>query len=260
MTRHIRILIGILALMILALVGVVALIVATRGRTQAVDYDASMSPTAPIILNTQQLTDYALTQTKWATHIAATDTAIYLTYPPGEFATLPALTLTPSPTALAVQPCGWMWATQFNPELSETLQAEFEDDDHVSLVQAESFGENCLNADGSIRYFAAMQTDFRIFMVIDVPRNDIAAAQTALEPLMLDTLSILADYPPDQTPGPNPGRIMFEIRVRNGPTDGGYLLQVDYTQAMDALDRGLSGEALFEALGRLIERPSMAAT
>ena len=255
MLSQFRILTGILLLMILAFVGVVALMIVTRDKPDTIGYDASMSPTAPFILNTQQLTEYAATRTAWATEVAATYTAVYLTeQAPGNIPV--------SPTSLSPQfePCGWMWATHFNPELSETLQAEFEGNASVFLARAESFGENCLNADGSIRRFIERQTDFRIFIRIDVPHNDIAAAQVALEPIMKDIFEVLANYPPDETAGPQPGIITLEVSVRNGPTDGGYLLQVDYIQAMDVLAQRLSGAAFFEALGNLIERLSMAPT
>src|SRR5690606_36220682 len=76
-----------------------------------------------------------------------------------------AMTVLPSSAAVTntSEMCGWQWASQINRELTPQLQQQLTEVlvnvDSVE-ARAESFGENCLNPDGSVRYFATMQTDF----------------------------------------------------------------------------------------------------
>jgi hypothetical protein len=162
-----------------------------------------------------------------------------------------AMTVLPSTTTIESAACGWMWATQINPELSAQVQQQLMQVlvtvDSVE-ARAEAFGENCLNADGSVRYFATMQTDFRVMVQISsLPLNDLPAAEVIVAPIMLDILRVLADYPVGQTPGPMPGQISIEFPAGNKP----YWLAVDYNTAMDALDQNLTGNDLLDALGGL---------
>ena len=165
-----------------------------------------------------------------------------------------AMTILPPPSTTAqVQSvdCGWMWATQINPELSAEIQQQLAEV-LISVgsveARAEGFGENCLNRDGTVRYFATMETHFWVVVKIDsLPPDDLTAAQEIVSPVVRDILNILADYPVEDTPGPMPGQINIQFPVRNTA----YWLSADYNAAMDALNQNLRDNALLDALGGL---------
>lgn len=153
-----------------------------------------------------------------------------------------------TPTAVARNMCGWQWASQANPELSAEIQMRLDErlPDSVSVeAQAESFGENCINGDGTAAGFGAMQTDFRITVTIDnLPDGDAGAIIEIIAPVLRDILLVLSDYPPDTNPGPMSGMIGIEFTGQ----DTVRRMWANYGSVMDILGQGLSGRALLTAL------------
>jgi hypothetical protein len=108
-------------------------------------------------------------------------------------------------------------------------------------ARAYAFGENCLNAQGEVQYFATMETDFEL--VLPVPA---LADRESVGNRTADVLAVLAhDFAPDATPGPQPGRIALIV------SDGSHEahLSVPQGQAADVVARGLHGSALLDEPG-----------
>jgi hypothetical protein len=78
----------------------------------------------------------------------------------------------------------------------------------VESARAEAYGENCVNADGSVETFAARETDFYITLTA----ADLAD-EVVLGNLLEQTLAILDQFPVDQTPGPNPGYVGITFKA-----------------------------------------------
>lgn len=146
--------------------------------------------------------------------------------PPPEMATV-VVVATPEPM------CAWVWATESLAELTAQVQDALDEAGLEASVDASAFGENCLNPDGSVRYFATMQTDFD--MTVDALTDD----------TILAVLRVLARFPVESTPGPMPGRVTIRF------ADSGQQLQFQYDQGLDVLNRDLTGRVLLEALGGL---------
>jgi hypothetical protein len=111
-------------------------------------------------------------------------------------------TVTPD-TITSYAQCGWSWATQPLPDLSAEVQSAL---DAAGLkgvtVSAEAFGENCITASGNVDHFATMETDFRF----QVEVRDLSDSSD-LGDLLERILVVLDAFPPDATPGPQPGYI-----------------------------------------------------
>jgi hypothetical protein len=148
-------------------------------------------------------------------------------------------TITPT-TALPYTECIWNWASNDLPDVTTQFQAAL-DTAGITYTQASAYayGENCLNQTGEIQYFAEMETDFRI----ELPAAD-------LDPETLGTLVapvlmiVVNQFPPDSTPGPQPGRIEFRLVAGSEQS----AVTVEQERAEEVVRSGLSGAALWEAL------------
>ncbi len=246
MARHTRIGILIGLLVALPLIGLAGIAIFVQDRQPAVDESELYSATALPFTN-EQLTQTAYQLLHDLT--AAVDARVQAMHS----ASLNP-TLTPSPTALPGQntACGWQWATQPNEALSAEIQrrlAQLLTGIDAVMARAEIFGENCVNTDGSVRYFAGMQTDFRVNIRLQSWDDNNPAVQNVLSALSREVLIVLADYPPEDTAGPNPGHIRINFSTASAPDTPVYSLWTAYTEAMTALNQNLSGTALLEALG-----------
>lgn len=165
-----------------------------------------------------------------------------------------AMTVLPPPSSPAdntsYATCGWQWASQINQELTPQLQQQLTEAlVNVDSVEGrvESFGENCLNQDGSVRYFATMQTDFRVIVQMSILETaDPEAVPDIVSPVVLDILRVLSHYPVGSTPGPQPGQISIQFPAGDETYE---IFISDYNTAMNALDQGLTGTASLDALG-----------
>ncbi len=156
----------------------------------------------------------------------------------------PVTTVPPTGTPTATpesRPCGFQWASQSLPDLSGQLAEAFRDAGlDVTSARAEAYGENCVDENGQVVYFAAMETDFRI--TIEVASLD---DEAELARLLESTLAVLDGFPPDEIPGPQPGYIGITFEEASG----GVLNLWFQTSRADALrQQGLSGVELLHAL------------
>jgi hypothetical protein len=136
--------------------------------------------------------------------------------------------------------CYWNWATQPLPDLSAEVQSALEAAGLTGVTAfAEAYGENCITGTGVVDHFATMETDFRIRM--EVP--DLADT-AALGDLLERILVVLDTFPPDATPGPQPGYV--GVRFVHGTEEINLWFTVTYGESARA--QGLHGANLFTVL------------
>jgi hypothetical protein len=155
--------------------------------------------------------------------------------------TTPGPVVAPATDTPAEQPCGFMWATKFLPELSTQIQAAM---DSAGLRQvsarAMAFGENCISAQTNEPVsFGAMETDFQITAKVDdlADRDDLGK-------LLERILIVLDGFPAGEIPGSRPG--LVNISFQSGSDE----LNVSFyvTAGESARKLGLRGAALLEEL------------
>lgn len=148
---------------------------------------------------------------------------------------IPTASVTPDPG-----PCGYQWASQSLPELSDQLLASLKKTGlPVTAARAEAYGENCLYSDGSLASFSAMETDYHITLAPAALDNP-----ASLGALLEQTLSVIDEFPVSQTPGPNPGYIGITFQAGDQVQN----LWFERRKAEELRSQGLSGEKLFQAL------------
>jgi hypothetical protein len=134
--------------------------------------------------------------------------------------------------------CAFMWANESLPELSADFNQAIQD---IAGAEgyAQAYGENCVTNEGDVLRFLAMETDFYVTLKVDNLEN-----KQVLGELVEQTMEALAEFPTDETPGPQPGYvgIIFEA-----PEDS-LRLWVMRTEIEIALENGLRGAELFQAL------------
>lgn len=148
-----------------------------------------------------------------------------------------------APTAVPYEACAWQWATQDLPEVATQLRLELEAAGlEVLSLSAFAFGENCLDNEGRVSRFAAMQTDFQITLGVE----DVEDEQAAGDKLAL-LIAILNGFPAEQLAGPNPGQVTITF------SDGSQQRVAAFSarQIPAWVDEGLSGTDLIEAVGGL---------
>ncbi|MCB9450899.1 MAG: hypothetical protein H6672_05635 [Anaerolineaceae bacterium] len=145
------------------------------------------------------------------------------------------------PTAQYME-CGWQWATQPLPELTAQIAAALAEAGITdAAVRAKAFGENCVPQRENVAgYFATMETDFDITLTVTDTGDDAEIGSR-----LAGILDVLALFPPDETPGPNPGYITLIV---SGPEDAQRIQRFLVTDAADARDQGLTGADLLAAL------------
>lgn len=150
--------------------------------------------------------------------------------------------LAPEITAGATdEPCGYQWATQPLPEISQELQETFQKADQPDLtVAAEAFGENCLRADGSVVRFLTMYTDIRVIAPVQQLQDSQLLAKR-----VETILRLVLDYPPEKLPGSPEGYLGITFTDPQGKVVNLWFRRLD---GKAALDSGLSGEELLAYL------------
>lgn len=120
---------------------------------------------------------------------------------------------TPAPaTATPPQPptypgCYYVWATRELPELTETIQQDFELIKSGIRASAYAFGEEC-RAEDATSSFLPMETDFRIRIPVATLADD-----TALGAWISRAMSVVEALPSSDLPGTRPGRVEFDFYV-----------------------------------------------
>ncbi len=166
-------------------------------------------------------------------------------FPPPEPTAFPqtqVLTDTPPPPTEppTIGPCGFVWATQSLPQISQQLFERLQQAGlPVSAAHSEAYGENCVYSDGTVARFAAMQTDYRVTLAVETLTD-----AEALGSLLEQTLEIIDGFPVGETPGPNPGYI--GITFQAGETVENLWFQQTQSDALRA--QGLGGQSLYESI------------
>lgn len=139
------------ALIFTAMLGIIALGLLTAARNQSAAVEASAA-----FIVAQNRTTEAL--------LAATETAL----------------VAASRIVATDAPCGFVWARQLLPEVERQARAALDDAGlaAVEIRYVEAYGENCVEADGQVRYFAAMTTDFYLSAEIDDASDEARLGQT----------------------------------------------------------------------------------
>ena len=135
--------------------------------------------------------------------------------------------------------CAFMWANDPLPELSNDFDAALKVIQSKAEGYAQAYGENCVTNEGKVVRFLAMETDFYITLKVENLED-----KQILGKLIEQTMEVLADFPTDETPGPQPGYIGITFET---PGDS-LRLWVMRTEVEIALENGLQGEELFNAL------------
>ena len=135
--------------------------------------------------------------------------------------------------------CGFVWAREPLAELSKEFDAALKAVQPQASGYAEAYGENCLNNQGEVVRFVAMETDFYVTLRV----RDLEDKQILGESIE-QVLAAVSEFPIEQTPGPQPGYVGITFEA---PDDK---LRMWFTQleAQAAIDKGLQGEELFNSL------------
>lgn len=193
-------------------------------------YDASMSPTAAV----------------FAGHLAPSFVHQFTpTLPPYDASmsptAIPRSTNTPTAT-VEFAGCGWQWARQDLPDVTVLAQEALRAVDFEEVgVHVEAYGENCLNPDMSVRYFAAMTTDF----YVSLPVADLSDMEAISEKVVI-IYSMFSRLPQEKLPA-RLGYLDF-IFISGAQTRRLRAMFDDYKSAIDA---SKTGQQLLDALGGL---------
>jgi hypothetical protein len=149
-------------------------------------------------------------------------------------------TITISPNQQELTPCAFMWASEPLPDVSAHVQAALNTAGlSEATVQAEAYGENCVEGSGKVRSFGAMETDFRVRL----PVADLSDRQ-ALGDLVEKALAVLDQFPPGTVPGPQPGYIGVEFSAGQDTLN----LWFTVSAGKSAREQALHGADLLAAL------------
>lgn len=148
---------------------------------------------------------------------------------------VPLVTITPTEAQ-----CAFVEGRQALPDISRQLQDKLTAASlPVNSSRAEAYGENCIAADGSLVRFAARETDYYVsFKVSDL--HD----ETILGTLIERAVSIIEQFPINQTPGPNPGYIGIRFEAE-GNVQNLWFLRSTFD---DLISRGTHGADLYASL------------
>jgi hypothetical protein len=143
------------------------------------------------------------------------------------------------PQSSAGTECGYAWASEPLPELSKDFDEALKEALPQANGYAEAFGENCLNAQGEVVRFLTKETDFRITLKVEGLED-----KETLGALTEQVLNVIAEFPVEDTPGPQPGYVGITFASASDELR----LWFTQTDAEVALKNGLHGENLFNAL------------
>jgi hypothetical protein len=135
--------------------------------------------------------------------------------------------------------CAYVWARKSLPDLSKDFEEALQKKQRQAVGYAEAYGENCIDNQGNVAHFLAMETDF--YATLEVRGLE---DKQALGELIEQVLVVVARFPVADTPGPQPGYVGITFKT---PGDE---LRLWFTQsdAETALGNGLHGEELFNEL------------
>ena len=144
-----------------------------------------------------------------------------------------------SPQDFSTTECAYVWARESLPNLSQDFKEALQEVQLQADGYAEAYGENCMDSQGNIVRFLAMETDFYITLEVDELED-----KQALGELIEQILAVVAKFPVENTPGPQPGYVGITFEA---PGDE-FRLWFNLLEAKSALENGQQGKELFEAL------------
>lgn len=133
--------------------------------------------------------------------------------------------------------CGYQWAYQDLPELSEDFLQSIQALQTEAQANTFAFGEDCVYEDGS-KTFIPMETDFNITLHIDDLTNE-----EMLGEWIVKVMQVIENIPHDQIIGPRPGRV--SITFESNGQKHGFSFYIDQYQA---LGTGMSNIEIYQAL------------
>jgi hypothetical protein len=135
--------------------------------------------------------------------------------------------------------CGFVWAREPLYELTQKFNEALKEVQPQANGYAEAYGENCINSQGELVRFLAMETDFHVSLKVE-DLNDKQENGKLVEQI----LDVISEFPVAETPGPQPGYVGVTFE------SGGEEIQLWFTQlqAQTAIENGLQGGELFDAL------------
>ena len=135
--------------------------------------------------------------------------------------------------------CGFAWAREPSPDLSQDFKEALKDVQPQADGSVEAYGENCINNQGEVVRFLAMETDFHVTLKV----SDLEDKQSLGE-LIEQVLAVVAKFPTEDTPGPQPGYVGITFEA---PADELHLWFAQ-TDGETTIENGLRGEELFNTL------------
>ena len=135
--------------------------------------------------------------------------------------------------------CAFMWANKPLPELSKQFDQALKSVQPEAEGYAQAYGENCVTGEGEVVSFHVMETDFYITLKVESLDD-----HQILGEWIEKVIGVLADFPVDETPGPQPGYVGITFET----SEDSLRLWVTQTEVESALESGKRGEELFNAI------------
>ncbi len=133
--------------------------------------------------------------------------------------------------------CGYQWAYQDLPELSNEFQQAIQSLQPEATANAYAFGEDCVYADGT-KSFTAMETDFNITLQVNDLTNE-----TELGEWIVKVMQVVENISKEKIVGPQPGRVSIAFQAGNEQKYVNF-----YIDQYQALASGLSNAEVYQAL------------
>jgi hypothetical protein len=172
---------------------------------------------------------------------AAVDTGTPVVYGPSQSDESPAVvdvisTVTTTDITPTFEGCAYVWASHELPDLSDKVYKALQALDTNYTGNAYAYGENCVYADGHTT-FSSMETDFRVKVTVTDLKD-----QNSLGDHISRIMRGITNFPADQIPGGEPGRVEFDFS--KGENEDLFLNVSIAKYQKDAA--GLSGVELFK--------------
>lgn len=152
------------------------------------------------------------------------------------------------PTEVPDEACAWERHAEPLPAHSAEVKAVLHEAwvGEVLSVEAIAYWENCAGPSGEVDRFVATQTDYTVFL--DPSRH--FNGQTWIDLASQVVVALVSNFPPDSTPGPNPGKVLLYLTAY---PDLSMSMTINLQGAAEAVDQGLTGEELLGVLECEIE-------
>ncbi len=142
----------------------------------------------------------------------------------------------PTPS-ISQEACGYQWAYNDLPELTEQLDQTVKTLNQNSTSYATAFGENCMGANGQVVKFLAIETDF----YVTLPVTDLNDHET-FGNWISQVMQVVNALPSDMLMGSHSGFVQFGFEKSTSERIG---LRVPIQQYNETVN-GKTGEELFQ--------------